>query len=248
MERHHYFLAKQNFLEEREVEIISSDLLQLKEALPIQYLFGYSEFMGMEFTLNRHTLIPRPETEELVQLILNEHSGERKIEILDVGTGSGIIAISLAKGMSGASVTAIDISPEALAVAMKNAEKNGVSVSFRQLDILTVSPENFDSQYDIIVSNPPYIPEGERQGLHKNVTVYEPEEALFVPDHDPLIFYREIATLSAHILRKGGKLYFETHENFQDELAILLKEKGFTAICKICDINSKPRIISALKD
>lgn len=246
MEKHAFFLLKNDLFPKANYSRLEEDLSKLEKAFPIQYLFGKVEFMGMEFKVDEHVLIPRPETEELIALILDEHGGRKMLDVLDVGTGSGIIGTILAEKLNAPNVTAIDISSPALEVARQNATANGASIDFKELDVLTASICDFDRKFDIIVSNPPYIPESEKQCLHDNVVKYEPGSALFVPDQDPLLFYKKIADLSRYLLKKGGALYFETHENGHSELEDILKEKGFTAIRKLNDLNGKPRFICAL--
>lgn len=248
LEKHAFFLLKNDLFPKASYSRLEEDLSRLEKAFPIQYLLGKAEFMGMEFRVNEHVLIPRPETEELVSLILDEFINSKELNVLDVGTGSGIIATALAKKLSAPNVTAIDISAAALNVARGNATTNGVSINFKELDILAASIHDFDRKFDIIVSNPPYIPESEKLHLHDNVVKYEPESALFVPDQNPLLFYKKIADLSRYLLKTGGALYFETHESGHSELEDILKEKGFTAIRKLNDLNGKPRFICALQE
>jgi release factor glutamine methyltransferase len=225
-------------------EEIESDLARLKEGEPVQYVVGKSSFYGLSFLINPSVLIPRPETEELVNLIILENKDKKKLTVLDIGTGSGIIAIALAKNLNHARISAVDISTEALRTASQNACINDVSVHFSPLDILHDSVEKWEMKFDIIVSNPPYIPEKEKFNLHKNVTDFEPHQALFVPDDDPLVFYRKIFEAGKTLLSAGGKIYFETYEKFHDEMETLAIKMGFSSIRKLKDINGKLRIMT----
>ncbi|WP_461630552.1 peptide chain release factor N(5)-glutamine methyltransferase [Labilibaculum euxinus] len=218
---------------------------ELKTNKPIQYILGETEFYDLTFKVNKHTLIPRPETEELVHAIINENRQEG-LHILDIGTGSGCIPISLAKNLKNARVSSADISAEAIEKAKENAKLNQVDVHFFHRDILNW--KNFDwDNFDIIVSNPPYVTEAEKSKMEKNVLDYEPHTALFVTDHDPLIFYRTISEMALLHLKKGGKLYFEINESLGNEIVELLEQKGFNSIRLRSDINGKNRMISAIK-
>ncbi|MUP38747.1 peptide chain release factor N(5)-glutamine methyltransferase [Labilibaculum euxinus] len=218
---------------------------ELKTNKPIQYILGETEFYDLTFKVNKHTLIPRPETEELVHAIINENRQEG-LHILDIGTGSGCIPISLAKNLKNAHVSSADISAEAIEKAKENAKLNQVDVHFFHRDILNW--KNFDwDNFDIIVSNPPYVTEAEKSKMEKNVLDYEPHTALFVTDHDPLIFYRTISEMALLHLKKGGKLYFEINESLGNEMVELLEQKGFNSIRLRSDINGKNRMISAIK-
>ena len=227
------------------IEEVKSDLARLKEGEPVQYVVGKSSFYGLNFWVNSSVLIPRPETEELVNLVISENRNKKNLTVLDIGTGSGAIAIALAKNLNCAEISAVDISEEALWIASKNAEFNNVFVHFFQFDILHDPIEKLGGKFDIIVSNPPYIPEKERSVLHKNVIDFEPYQALFVPDDNPLIFYGKIFEITKKSLSFGGKIYFETYEKFHDEIEALALKNGFSSVRKIKDINEKPRIVSA---
>ena len=218
---------------------------ELTKNIPIQYVLGETEFYDLTFKVNKHTLIPRPETEELVHAIINENRQEG-LQILDIGTGSGCIPISLAKNLKNARVSSADISAEAIEKAKENAKLNQVDVHFFHRDILNWKNVDWDN-FDIIVSNPPYVTEAEKSKMEKNVLDYEPHSALFVTDHDPLIFYRTIADLALLHLKKGGKLYFEINESLGNEMVELLEQKGFNSISLRSDINGKNRMISAIK-
>lgn len=219
---------------------------------PVQYILGETEFMDLRLEVTESTLIPRPETEELVDAIIKYPRGTCSPRILDIGTGSGAIAIALAKNLAGSEVDAVDISGDALGLARKNAENNGAQVNFICADVL-LPPERFletlpCGQYDIIVSNPPYIPESERLSMRANVSRYEPHGALFVPDSDPLLFYRSIGRVACEALSPGGELWFEVHENFARNVCALMEEHRFKDIVTIRDINGKERIVRCLKD
>jgi len=220
----------------------------LKEYKPIQYILGETEFFGLNFSVNQSVLIPRPETEELVELILKNHSGEN-LKILDIGTGSGCIAISLAKNMPSAKVYAIDISEDALSVAKENATRNQVEIQFFQQDILAELPDNiFNEKLDIIVSNPPYITPIEKYSIHDNVLKYEPHTALFVPQNNPLLFYERIADIGHSLLNKSGFLYFEINALYGKEICQMLQTKGYSNIKLYQDISGKNRMIEAISN
>lgn len=236
----------------REKEVSSEKVSKFKEIIerlknfePIQYIMGSTEFFGLPFQVSPSTLIPRPETEELVQLILDEvvnrNSYSKEIEVLDIGTGSGCIAISLAKNISSAQVTAMDISPEALEIAKMNSEINEVSVEFLLDDVLAL--KILPQKYDIIVSNPPYVRELEKKAMQANVLNHEPHVALFVKDTDPLLFYRKISELARSFLKPRGMLFFEINEYLGDELVQLLEEKAFHTIEIKKDIFGKDRML-----
>jgi len=226
--------------------LIDNDIERLSKGEPLQYICGKTLFYGLELEVNSSVLIPRPETEELTDLIIKENKN-KNIAILDIGTGSGAIAISLAKHLSEARVSAIDISPEALSTAEANALKNAVVVNFKIFDIMNEIADRSFGNFDIIVSNPPYIPDSEKIHIHPNVVEYEPEIALFVPDSDPLVFYKKIAMFSKNHLKRGGAVYLETHEKFHNELVLLFLESEFINIRKLADINGKPRMLVCQK-
>lgn len=225
-----------------------SALAELKKHKPIQYILGETEFYGLPFLVNENVLIPRPETEELVALILAEGKGKRdegRVRILDVGTGSGCIPIALKKNLPEAEVDAIDVSEKALATAMKNAELNQVSVHFSLQDILAT--EDLESSFDIIVSNPPYVRYLEKIEIQPNVLQYEPHLALFVADNDALLFYRKITALAQKHLTPKGKLYFEINQYLGKETVALVESFGFTEVRLHQDIYGNDRMISAVK-
>ena len=221
---------------------IASDL---KEQKPIQYILGETEFYGLRFLVNENILIPRPETEELVALIINEEARSNKqkagFKILDIGTGSGCIAITLAKNIPTAEVFAIDISEKALATAEKNAELNEVKVTFLQKNILETP--DLGQQFDIIVSNPPYVRNLEKAEIKPNVLEYEPHLALFVEDTDALLFYRKIGQLAKKTLTTHGQLYFEINQYLGKETVQLLKDLGFENVELNKDVYGNDRMI-----
>lgn len=229
----------------------------LKQLNPVQYLVGRVSFCDLEFEVNPEVLIPRPETELLIQLIVKELSPSKGYRIMDVGTGSGAIAISLAYLLKNSSVSAIDISTAALEIATRNANLNKVKVDFSLIDILKYNiGENYskrtndqgvNNKFDIIVSNPPYIKESEKVLMKGNVINYEPHLALFVPDEDPLIFYRSIINYSLESLNEDGTLWFEINENEGNKLVRLLNEKGYSKVMTFQDFNDKPRYMKAKK-
>ena len=222
----------------------NSILEELKKEVPIQYLLGKTHFYGLEFEVNEHVLIPRPETEELVEWVINENKAidkKKKIKILDIGTGSGCIAISLAKNLPNAEVYAIDVSKKALETAKRNAISNKVEIIFMLKNVLEL--EILKSNYDIIVSNPPYVRNLEKEEIKKNVLDYEPHLALFVEDNDALIFYRKIADLAKKNLLENGQLYFEINQYLGKEMADLLKDMNFKSIELRKDIYDNDRMI-----
>ena len=233
--------------------VSAANLTQIKEIIsrliqfePIQYILGETEFYGCTFKVDPSVLIPRQETEELADWIVRDNK-HLNPAILDIGTGSGCIPISLVKNLPGASADGWDISPYALLIAEENALKNKVKVSFQCVDILNPVAARHHEKYDIVVSNPPYITISEKALMHKNVIQFEPHLALFVPDSDPLVFYREIADLAVTELKPGGHLYLEINEQFGNETLKLLRIKGFNHLILKKDINGKNRMIKGAK-
>lgn len=221
---------------------IDAILKRLVKHEPIQYITGEVRFHGMEMKVTPDVLIPRPETDELVDIIVSDAGETEDLRVLDIGTGSGCIAIALARSLRFPTVTAVDISDAALAVARENASNLKANVSFIKEDILTVSPEGI---FDIIVSNPPYIDESEKSGMEPNVLDYEPKIALFVPDDNPLLFYKRIAEIAVRKLSPAGKLYFEINPRHADELSRYLTDCGFDDVQVIRDSFGKLRFIKA---
>lgn len=229
---------------------VAAQLPALQERLlhhePMQYVLGVAHFAGLELEVTPATLIPRPETEELVQLIIEEQRHRPALSVLDVGTGSGCIPLALCQALEPTRTVAVDISGEALAVARRNASRYGCEIDFQQLDILTQTPAAIaPASLDVLVSNPPYVLENERPLMRPNVLNYEPATALFVPDHDPLLFYRRIAELGTTLLRPGGALYFEINEQYAGPTLDLLTGLGYTQVAARPDIFGKPRLVRA---
>jgi len=211
---------------------------------PVQYVLGTAHFADMELEVTPATLIPRPETEELVQLIEQDQAGRAGLRVLDVGTGSGCLAIALARVLPQAQVLAVDISAEALAVARRNAARWAPTVAFQEVDILQETPAGLAAgTLDVLVSNPPYVRESERPLMRDNVLAWEPATALFVPDHDPLLFYRRLAALGAELLQVGGAIYFEINEALGAGTAALLEANGFSEVRVIDDMFGRPRMV-----
>ena len=225
--------------DEVEIAALTSIVEELRSGRPVQYVLGKAEFCDFVFEVAEGVLIPRPETEELVYRIAqNTKEGAR---ILDIGTGSGAIAISLAKMIGRAKVVAVDISPKALAIAKRNAERLGAEVEFVEADAL--GDLSHLGKFDIIVSNPPYIPQSDIADMRKNVVDFEPHTALFVPDNDILLFYRATAENAQRMLDKGGSIWFEIYEMAGNEVCEMLCEKGFSRNELIEDANLKPRMV-----
>jgi len=242
---------KDNQLSLNEYFRIQEIIEELKKYRPIQYVLGETEFYGLRFTVDENVLIPRPETEELVEWVIKSppgpfHKRGRKHAILDIGTGSGCIAVALAKHLPEAEVFALDISDKALDVARRNAIKNQVDVHFFQHDILRDEPFPFSSlTFDCIVSNPPYVTSKEKAAMAKNVLDYEPHQALFVPQDNPLLFYERIADFARNRLKEDGSLYFETSSLYGQASAKMLEDKKFRSVKLLKDISGNDRIIIA---
>ena len=228
-----------NYDSECNIENLQTIIDQLAASRPVQYVTGIAEFCDLEFKVCEGVLIPRPETAELVaQIVADTHPGAK---ILDVGTGSGAIAVALAKSIEGAKVTAVDISDVALEIAAENAERNGVNIAFNKADAL--GDMSSLGEFDIIVSNPPYIPQSDIVRMERNVVDYEPHTALFVADDDALCFYRSIAQNGVKMLRKGGALYFEIYEQFGEQIRQMLEQMGYNDIVVAKDIFGKERMV-----
>ena len=228
-------------LDNDDLNFLQTALLKLKNQIPIQYIVGETAFYGLMFKVDKNVLIPRQETEELVEWIIQNHKNSNSLKILDVGTGSGCIAISLAKNLPNAKVSAIDISVEALNVAKNNAAMNLVKIDFILADILKT--EKLENDFDIIVSNPPYVRELEKSQMQQNVLSNEPHIALFVKDENPLLFYDKIAELTKNHLTENGVLYFEINQYLGEETVELLKSKGFKNIELKKDIYGVDRMV-----
>ncbi len=223
-----------------QLDFISFQLLQHQ---PIQYILGYSYFNDLKFTVNKNVLIPRPETVELVQLILKNHD-QHTLDVIDIGTGSACIPISLKKERSLWNVTGLDISADALQVASLNVKQHAVEVSLVEADIFAFQPKQ---KFDLIVSNPPYVLESEKLQMHKNVLDYEPSLALFVADQEPLKYYERITEIAQQFLNPNGFLYFEINESFAAQTQALLASHAFEYIQIFQDFKGKNRFVSARK-
>lgn len=243
-----YCLGKDREFSKDERDDFENIVSRLLENEPVQYILGETEFCGMMFSVNRHVLIPRPETEELVRWIAEDTplfpSGPR---ILDLGTGSGCIAVSLARMLPSAQVSACDISEDALCVARENARRLQADVSFFHEDILNPSRIPSEPAWEVWVSNPPYICDRERADMTPNVLEHEPQTALFVPDHDPLLFYRSIALLGQRHLRAGGYLYFEINRAYARQMQDMLERAGYREIVVRKDQYENDRMIRCRK-
>jgi len=234
-------LRRNQKLEKSSQKRIEAIVERLKKFEPIQYILGETEFFGLKLTVNPSVLIPRPETEELVQWITTTVEDE-KLSVVDIGTGSGCIALALKKELKNAVVTGVDISAESIRTASKNAEQNQLDVTFKQADILQWEKEKWEP-VDLIVSNPPYVRELEKAAMHANVLQYEPENALFVSNTNPLVYYQSIAVFANRYLKANSWLFFEINENLGEELVSLLAAIGFGAIEIKKDINGKNRML-----
>lgn len=264
-----FFLLSEHFLNKKRIDLslrpyymlVNEELSKLTEALdrlqnnePVQYIIGLTNFYGLEFKVNQHTLIPRPETEALVSLVIeslkSQHVHLHKINILDLGTGTGCIAISLAKNIANADVYALDNSNDALKIAQENAALNAVEVFFFESDILKENDWvlNFKNiKFDIIISNPPYVRALEKAEMKPNVLNYEPGSALFVTDEDPLIFYRAIAELASNYMKPNGLLFFEINQYLAQETKKMLEMHNFEIIEIYPDLSGNDRMIKATK-
>lgn len=239
-----YYLGKDIVLSSKKEQELEDILQRLSRFEPLQYIEGRTLFLGREFWGAPGVLIPRPETEELVELMLKEIPADARI--LDVGTGSGCIAISLAKELPDTLVTAWDVSPEALSVARVNARKLQADVRFVECDVLACQVDEV-GLYDVIVSNPPYVTEAEKADMEPNVLQWEPSLALFVPDDDPLRFYRRIAVLGRDMLADGGRLYFEINRAYGREMVEMLRTMGYVGVRVEKDLSQNDRFVIAEK-
>ena len=233
---------REQLIDKDNIKSINLLVSQLLEGIPVQHLIGFVDFYDLRLRVNKHVLIPRPETEELVKLIIEENKVEG-LHILDIGTGSGCIAIALAVHSKNAELTGVDISQKALELAHVNAIANDVTIDLVNLDILNILNWKKLGVFDIIVSNPPYVLESEKSQMHINVLNYEPYQALFVPDHDPLLFYDKISDMALRHLSKNGKLYFEINEAYGNNIKQMLEDKGFKHVEVINDIHNKNRFV-----
>ena len=237
--------GKDRSFSEKEQMHLADIVRRLQNHEPVQYIIGKETFMGLVFEVDENVLIPRPETQELVEWILEDHRLDEGCKILDIGTGSGCIPISLAHSMIGAELEAWDISDGALEVARRNANRNNVKVLFRKQNVLEAVPST--SCYDVIVSNPPYITEKEKVDMEANVLDWEPSIALFVPDSDPLLFYRKIAELGLKMLVPEGTLYFEINRAYGAMMKSMLENMGYKHVELRKDMFGNDRMIKAIK-
>ncbi len=212
---------------------------------PVQYVLGAAHFAGMELEVSPATLIPRPETEELAQLIAQEQAGRAGLTVLDVGTGSGCLALAVARALRPARTLAVDISAAALAVARRNAARYAPEVEFQQLDILATTPATAPGTLDVLVSNPPYVRDSERTQMRENVLTWEPATALFVPDADPLLFYKRLAEMATVLLKPGGAVYLEINEALGTETAALFPAADFAVVRVVEDFFGRVRFVQA---
>lgn len=231
-----------NTLTGEQEKLLLDALEKLKLYVPVQYIIGKAWFYNLEFNVNEHVLIPRPETEELVLEVITYLKKNPEKRILDIGTGTGCIPISIKKNIPAAQITSLDISETALSLARKNSQENNTAINFLQLDFL--KEENWADlpEYDILVSNPPYIPQEEKETMPTNVTLHEPALALFVPQHDPLLFYKKIHRFANDHLQNGGKIFLEIHQDFAKETAAIFQKEKYAAVIKK-DISGNDRMI-----
>jgi release factor glutamine methyltransferase len=245
-ERVDYLLNKNQKLSPKEVSFFENSLEKLSKNIPVQYITGQANFCDLLIKVNPKVLIPRPETEELVHLILNNHKQDSLKEILDVGTGSGCIIIALKKTLPNTNCTAVDISKDAIRTAKANAVLNKVEVDFITKDILDY--KNEEKSWDVIVSNPPYIPISNKKHMHPNVVQNEPSQALFVDNEEPLKYYQIISDFANNHLKKNGKIYFEIHEDFANDVVNLLSIKKYFKTTVHKDFQGKKRFVVATKN
>ena len=239
-----FHLKEEEPISDKVAEKFMKALGRLKNWEPVQYVTGQTTFMGLDFTVNSNVLIPRPETEELTDWIIRDE--KPGVHILDMGTGSGCIAVALAVNIPGAAVSACDVSEGALALARSNSEANGNRVGFFMYDLLQ-QDEPLPEKYHVMVSNPPYVRQQEAVLMRRNVIDYEPGIALFVPDEDPLLFYRQIALLARRFLYDGGRVYLEINEHYPYEVCRVLENAGLFGTTVRNDLNGRARMVKAYK-
>jgi release factor glutamine methyltransferase len=242
-------ISRSDVLRNPEMEIESNTFSSLNQALdqllnhqPIQYVLGEAWFYHLKFKVSEAVLIPRPETEELVELVIQHLKSSHQKTVVDIGTGSGCIPISIKKNIPELSITAVEVSKAAIDLASTNANLHQVNIDFKQVNFLNEVEREKLGMFDVIISNPPYIPNEEIQSMDKHVTEYEPHLALFVPDENPLIFYNAILSFAKNHLNEKGKIFLETHENFAEEVYALFKDAGYEAKVKN-DLFEKPRMV-----
>ncbi|GHA63757.1 peptide chain release factor N(5)-glutamine methyltransferase [Pontibacter akesuensis] len=226
-------------------EAVEQMILRLQQQEPVQYVLGTAHFYGLNLLVDDRVLIPRPETEELVDLVLKEHQGQKGLNVLDICTGSGCIPLALQANMPSAKVYGLEVSEGALEVARANAAKYDLPVEWLQADIFAPVPGIAAGSLDIIISNPPYVLEEEKELMRENVLQYEPHLALFVPNADPLKFYRRITDVALELLKKDGRLYFEINERYSQQVRKLLQEAGFAQVRVVEDLFGKARMVTA---
>lgn len=237
--------GKDKAISEKERSLLNDIIKRLLQNEPIQYILGVETFCGLNFRVDKNVLIPRPETQELVEWILSDNKNLKDGRILDIGTGSGCIAITLAKNLPEVEVEAWDVSKGALQIATQNASDNEVRVYFVEQDVLAFIPQG--TYFDVMVSNPPYITEVEKNEMEANVLEWEPETALFVQDNDALLFYREIAALGCVMLKPGGMLYFEINRAYGAEMVEMLNGMGYSFVELRKDLFGNDRMVKATK-
>ena len=233
-------------ISQQDEKILEEMLTRLKTFEPVQYILGKTVFFDLSFLVSPHVLIPRPETEELVDWVLKDYAG-KKVQILDIGTGSGCIAVTLAKNLPLAKISGCDNDERAIEISLKNSGLNKTQVSFFLFDVLNPAI-NMEIRYHVLVSNPPYVRESEKALMHANVLNYEPHRALFVSDDDPLLFYKAIADLGRKIVLPNGAIYCEINENFPEETLRIFNDRNYKTAEMRRDINGKPRMIKAIKN
>jgi release factor glutamine methyltransferase len=246
-EKTDFALYPERCLEAEKLSRVQDAMADLKRGKPVQYVLGYTEFCGIKLKVDEHVLIPRPETEELVKWTVDDHIGRQKLKILDIGTGSGCIAIALQKNLSAARVFAADISSGAILVAEMNARSHALPVTFFNLDILNPDGPQSKQVFDIIISNPPYITESEKRSMKLNVLEFEPHMALFVPNTDSMRYYKAIADLANRQLDDAGTVYIEINERFGKEVVKLFKNAGFSLVTLRKDMNGRDRMVRAVR-
>jgi release factor glutamine methyltransferase len=227
---------------EKMIDLLLVSLEKIKKYIPVQHVIGFAWFYGMKFKVNEHVLIPRPETEELVLEAINYLKISPEKKVLDIGTGSGCIPISIKKHIPAAQITSVDISEDALQVAAENAIANNTEINFRKIDFLHEENWSLLSTYDIIISNPPYIPQEEEKKMDPHVTMHEPALALFVPQDEPLLFYKKIRQFAEGHLKKEGRIFLEIHRDFGKETAAIFQEEKYAAVLKK-DISGNDRMV-----